>query len=76
MALRQVGLLTAEVKQVGSASMAELSVTASSALGTRYRTVPSVGILGLLIWFCERVVIGWVEGSVGAAGLRVEGGSR
>ena len=69
MALRQVGLLTTEVKQVGSASMEELLVTARRALGTGYLTVPFVGIFGLLIWFWERVVIGWVGGSGGSAGL-------
>ena len=72
MAARQVGLLTAKVKHVGLASMEELSVTARSAFDTGYRTVPSVGILGLMIWFRERVVIGWVGRNGGAAGLRVE----
>ena len=72
MAARQVGLLTAKVKHVGLASTEELSVTARSAFDTGYRTVLSVGILGLMIWFRERVVIRWVGRSGGAAGLRVE----
>ena len=41
--------------------------SARSALGKGYRIVPSVNFLGLMIWFLDRVTIGW-EGSWSVAG--------
>ena len=47
---------------------------ASSALGRGNRTVPLVNFLGLIIWFLDRVTMGWEGGgSVAGEGLGVIG---
>ena len=58
MATHQLESFTALVKHVGS-TMEGLPL-ARSALGTGYRTVPLVKVLGLVIEFLERVIMGWM----------------
>jgi hypothetical protein len=58
MAFRHWGSLEAAVKHVGLGREEMGSVVASKALGRGYRTVSSVGSLGLLMLFLDRVSIG------------------
>ena len=58
MAFRHWGSLEAAVKHVGSGKEEMGSIVASKALGRGYRTVSSVGSLGLLMLFLDRVSIG------------------
>ena len=61
MAFRQWGFLEAVVKQVGSGRSEISFVVVSKASGSGYRMVLSVGRLGLVILFLDRVIMGWVE---------------
>ena len=58
MAFRHWGSLEAAVKHVGSGMEEMGSVVASKALGRGYLTVPSVGMLGLVMLFLDLVSIG------------------
>ncbi len=58
MAFRHWGSLEAVVKHVGSGMEEMGSVVVSNALGRGYLTVPSVGMLGLVILFLDRVSMG------------------
>ena len=58
MVARQLESFTAMVKQVGSTM--EALPSARSAHGTGYRMILSVKVLGLVIKFLERVIMGWV----------------
>ncbi len=49
------------MKQVGSVRPEILVAAARRALGNGYQTVPSVGCLGLEIWFLDQVTMGCVE---------------
>ena len=58
------------MKHVGSSIEEIGSVVASKALGRGYLTVPSVGSLGVVMLFLDRVIIGWIE-VVGGGGVRL-----
>ena len=58
--------------QVGSVSSGSLWVSARRALEMGYRMVPSVYVLGLDIWFWDRVFMGWMGGGGGGGSVVLE----